>query len=116
VDGLIGHAHMQRLAVGIGIDGNRGDAHLARRLYDATGNLATIGDQDFGEHADVIPRSTVPFMACACRVKPTMQITVFQSICDSNSAPRPSLGTSFQLIVSIKPETLEKIRIGGIAR
>jgi len=46
-------------------------------------------------------------MTCACGVKPTMQITAFQSICDSNSSLWPGPGTSFQLIVSIKPETLE---------
>ncbi|MEP6564586.1 MAG: hypothetical protein ABJB10_05570 [Mesorhizobium sp.] len=57
----------------------------------------------------------VPFMACACTVKPTMQFTTFQSICDSNSPLWPGLATSFQLIASIKPESLGlKIALGGI--
>jgi hypothetical protein len=91
-----GHFDMHGIAIGIRIDRDGGNPHLARRLDDATGDLATVGDQDFREHAEVIPlRSVVPFMTCACGVKPTMQITAFQSICDSNSSLWPSLGTSF---------------------
>ena len=49
-DGLVGHLDMQRVLVGVGIDGDRLDAHLARGLDDAAGDLAAIGDQDFLEH------------------------------------------------------------------
>jgi hypothetical protein len=48
---------MKRVAVGVGIDRNRGDAHFAGRLDDATGDLASIGDQDFMEQS-------VPVMDC----------------------------------------------------
>jgi len=47
---LIGHRHMQRVAVGVGIDRNRLDPHLAGRFDDAAGNFAPVGDQDFLEH------------------------------------------------------------------
>ena len=52
---LVGHLDMHGIAIGVRIDGDRGNAHLARRLDDAAGDLATVGDQDLGEHAD-IPR------------------------------------------------------------
>ena len=47
---LIGHRHMQRVAVGVGIDRNRLDPHFAGRLDNAAGNFAPVGDQDFLEH------------------------------------------------------------------
>ncbi len=50
-DGLVRHLHMQAVPVGVGVDRNRLDAHLAGRLDDAAGDLAAIGDQDFLEHA-----------------------------------------------------------------
>ena len=36
--------------IGVGIDGDGLDAHLARRLDDAAGDFAAIGDQNFLEH------------------------------------------------------------------
>ncbi len=42
---LIGHVHMQRVAVGVGIDGHRLDPEPACRPDDAAGDLAAIGDQ-----------------------------------------------------------------------
>ena len=48
---LVGHLDMHGVAVGVGIDGDRRDPHLPRRLDDAAGDLAAIGDQDFLEHA-----------------------------------------------------------------
>ena len=47
---LIRHLHMQRVAVGVGIDRHRLDPHLARRLDHAAGNLAPVGDQDLVKH------------------------------------------------------------------
>jgi hypothetical protein len=41
---------MQRVAVGLGIDGNRLDSHPAGSLDDPAGNLAAICDQDSFEH------------------------------------------------------------------
>ena len=48
---LIGVAHMQRFAVGIGKHRHAADIHLAAGTHDAHGNLSTIGNQDFAEHA-----------------------------------------------------------------
>ena len=54
---LVGHLDMHRVAVGVGIDRDRRDPHPPRRLDDAAGDLAAIGDQDFLEHRDVpLPR------------------------------------------------------------
>jgi hypothetical protein len=47
---LVRHLDMQRVAVGVGIDGDGRDAHLARGLDDAAGDLAPVGDQDLLEH------------------------------------------------------------------
>ena len=49
-DGLVGHVHMERVAVGLGIDGDGGDAEPSRRLDDAAGDFAPVGDQKLGEH------------------------------------------------------------------
>ena len=49
-DRLIRHLDMQRILVGFGIDGDGPDAHAARRLDDATGDLAAVSDQDCLEH------------------------------------------------------------------
>jgi hypothetical protein len=39
-----------RVAVGLGIHGHGGDAHLLRGLDDAAGDLAAVGNQDLLEH------------------------------------------------------------------
>src|SRR3546814_4814654 len=49
MDGLVGLLHMQRVGIGIRIDGDRLDAHLLRRPDDPAGNLTTIGNEDFGD-------------------------------------------------------------------
>ena len=51
MDGLVRHLDVERVAVGIGIDGDGLDAHAPRRLDDAAGDFAAIGDQNFLEHA-----------------------------------------------------------------
>ena len=48
--GFIGHADGERSAVGIGIDGDAGDVHLAERANDAHRDFSAIGDQDLSEH------------------------------------------------------------------
>ena len=48
--GLVGQAHMQGVAVELGIDRHRGDAHLASRAYNADGDFTSIGNQDFLGH------------------------------------------------------------------
>src|SRR3546814_3047759 len=54
---LVGHLDMQRPGIGVGIDRNRLDPHLARGLDDAAGDFAAIGDQYFLEHQAASPRS-----------------------------------------------------------
>ena len=48
--GFVGLAHMQRPGVGVRIDRNGPDAHLARGADDAAGDLAAIGDEEGGDH------------------------------------------------------------------
>jgi hypothetical protein len=50
VDGLVGQLHVQGVAVGVGVDGDTLDAHLARGLDDAAGDFAAIRNEDFIEH------------------------------------------------------------------
>ena len=52
---LVGHLHVNRIAIGIRIDRNRGDPHLARGFDDAAGDFATVGNQDFLEHSMDLP-------------------------------------------------------------
>ena len=49
-DGVIGHFDVERVAVGLGIDGDRLDPHPAGGLDDPAGDLAAIGDQNSFEH------------------------------------------------------------------
>ncbi len=45
--GLVGQAHVQRVAIEFGVHGDGGDAHLSTGAHDAHRDLAAIGDQDF---------------------------------------------------------------------
>ena len=47
--GLVGEAHVERGAIGVGVHGDRADAHLAQRAHDADGDLASVGDEDLAE-------------------------------------------------------------------
>ena len=47
---LIGHQRRHGKAVGVGINGDRGDAHFLQRANDAHGDFAAIGDQNLPEH------------------------------------------------------------------
>ena len=49
-DRLVRHFNVERVLVGFGVDGDGPDAHAARRLDDAAGYFAAVGDQDFIEH------------------------------------------------------------------
>lgn len=44
--GLVRALHMQGMAVGVGIDRDRTNAHFGAGTYDSYGNLTTVGDQD----------------------------------------------------------------------
>ena len=48
--GLIGHPYMHRVAIRLGIDRHRLDAHAPCGLHDTAGDLAAIGDENFIEH------------------------------------------------------------------
>ena len=47
---LVSHLNMQRLSIGVRIDGDRLDAHLLCCLDYATGNFAPVCDQDLVKH------------------------------------------------------------------
>ena len=47
---LVGAAHVGRVAVGLRVDGDGADAEATAGAEDAAGDLAAVGDQDFGEH------------------------------------------------------------------
>src|SRR5260370_703040 len=49
VGGFVSHADMEGGAIGVGEDGDAGDAHFAEGADDADGDLAAIGDQELGE-------------------------------------------------------------------
>src|SRR3546814_27186 len=53
--GLIGLAHMQRLGVGVRIDRDGPDTHLARGADDAAGDFAAVGDEEGVDHARSSP-------------------------------------------------------------
>ena len=48
---LVGAPHVQRAAVGLGVDGHRADAELAQRPEDPDGDLAAIGDEHLAKGA-----------------------------------------------------------------
>ena len=47
---LVGHAHVQRLGIGLGVDRDRRDAQPPAGADHAAGDLAAVGDQDLPEH------------------------------------------------------------------
>ncbi len=51
---LVGHPHMRRARVGVGINRDRLDAHAPRGADHPAGNFPAIGDQDFLEHLSVV--------------------------------------------------------------
>jgi hypothetical protein len=50
VVGLVGLLHVERMAVGVGIDGDRLDAQFGAGAHDTDSNLAPVGDQYFLKH------------------------------------------------------------------
>ena len=61
VHGFVGHFDVKRVAVGVRIDRHGLDAHLARRLDDATGDFTAVSDQNFFEHG---PSPVFAVIAC----------------------------------------------------
>ncbi len=54
VDRLVGHGDMQRLVVGVAIDGNGGEPHALRGANDTASDFAAIGDEDLFEHRNSV--------------------------------------------------------------
>ena len=50
MDRLVGHAHVQGMAVRVRVDGHGGDAHPPGGPDDPAGDLPPVGDQYLGEH------------------------------------------------------------------
>src|SRR4029077_13425584 len=57
MNALVGHVDVERITVGIGIDGDRLDPEPVRGFHDAAGNFAPIGDQKFRKHGSPLPAS-----------------------------------------------------------
>ncbi len=52
-DGLVGKAHVQRVAIGFAVDGDGTNAEFATGIDDAQRNFAAVGDHDFTKHREV---------------------------------------------------------------
>ncbi len=50
VDGFVGLGDVEAVAIGLGIDGDGGDAHATESADDAAGDGSAVGDEDLGEH------------------------------------------------------------------
>jgi hypothetical protein len=50
-DGLVGKAHVQRVAVGLAVDGDGANAQFLAGADDPQGDFAAIRDEDFVKHA-----------------------------------------------------------------
>ena len=68
---LVRHLDMQRVAVGVGIDRDCRDPHLAGCLDDPAGDLAAIGDQDALEHVALIRTGSLALRRCSTKVNRT---------------------------------------------
>ena len=52
---LVRDAHVQRLPVGVGVDGDGPDAGVTAGAGDADGDLTAVGDEDLGDHGHGSP-------------------------------------------------------------
>ena len=67
--GFVGHPHMQRVQVGLGVDGHAGQPGVTARPDDPHGDLAAVGDQylahvfssvqDYGESLELLGRGAI---------------------------------------------------------
>ena len=64
--GLGGALDVLRVAVGLRVDGDGGDAELVERADDAHGDLSTVGDEDLAEHGGA-PGYPAPLVRTCCR-------------------------------------------------
>src|ERR1700734_1954515 len=75
---------MQRILVRFGKDGDGPDAHAARRLDDATGDLAAVSDQDCLEHRALARKAP-------CFPSTVVSIGTMQARKQARPAERPPL-------------------------
>ena len=96
---------MQRVAVGLGIDRDRLDAHPPRGLDDPAGDLAAIGDQNALEHA--YTAGEVAWLNC---------LAAMQGSCYRRPAPRrmsfhvPSISLEYQCLTAAAPAPIYRHR------
>src|SRR5690348_5474678 len=69
VVGLVGVPNVDGVAVGVGVDGRRGDAELAACAHHADGDLAAIRDQDLVEKLAFQSFSRTSFFFTRSRAK-----------------------------------------------
>ncbi len=81
---LIRHLHMQRIAVGIRIDRDGGDAQTTGRLDDAAGDFAAIGDEDLLEHQSGF---RVSCRCCLCIRRRVRLLRCVSGAADAEAAP-----------------------------
>ena len=118
---LVGQLDVLGVAVGLGIDHHRLDAHLAAGALDAQGDLAAVGDQDFFEHAGQEFGRTLPERARATQgfAKRTPRIRLRRSAgvpCRPHGREtRPFLGPSKPTQVGLEPRDSAPLRGGGVA-
>jgi hypothetical protein len=63
---LVGELGWQAVAIGVGVDGDAGQARVAARADDPDGDLAPVGDQDLAHDLDPI-LSRAAARGCALR-------------------------------------------------
>ena len=90
--GVVGLADVESTAIGVGVDDDGLDAHLAAGADHADGDLAAVGDQDFleqpGRHNCVAPEESAIVAQRAGRARRT-DLT---GSCDSETQKPPAMG------------------------
>ena len=85
----IRYLNVLRVTIVLGIDRDRADAHRVQGARDATGNFATIGDQNLREHGNHIRKRPKPgsgsgVAAAISRAMPSTSLVSFGSMIPSS--------------------------------
>ena len=95
-DVVVGEADVERLAVGLAVDGHRLDPQLPAGPDDPQGDLPAVGDQDFLEQAaGLLGHQGVRSSDCATPASPVISEN-FRS--DAESTPDTRRANSFGLV------------------
>ena len=86
--GLVGHLDMKRIAIGVGIDGNRGNPHATGRLDHPAGDLATIGYQYFLEHRRPKSFPSISHKSEGCSTSGNPEVTLISAISHARARAR----------------------------